>query len=338
MLYTSLILSLFVASARAGHDSWSCTGPWPEMGDGSIGEFCVVGMGTSPLVLNFPSATATDGIVGVTVLGAAGPDGVPKLACLAGKGGYPDMITDIVAVRGVLETLQDIRPHAPAPTHLHRPARLLMPIPARRQMGPSFESCSPTLDLNELTNFWTRSKDADDNWLGKDTEVPTGATSIAGQTSGESPYDACLRIGQASKALGYTTEPRGQARLSNSNPSCRAYMTSILPTRACRPQITDYNDFAATIKLDTPAVMDCPRTGGPTCPTGVTCPDGFETRGGTKEGLYTFLRNTFGLEDAEQMAKEYASPAATPAPCSCTAPPPVHPCALMRHALAPRPQ
>jgi hypothetical protein len=212
------------------------------MGDGSIGEFCVVGMGTSPLVLNFPSATATDGIVGVTVLGAAGPDGVPKLACLAGKGGYPDMITDIVA------------------------------------MGPSFESCSPTLDLNELTNFWSRSKDDDGNWLGKDTEVPTGATSIAGQTSGESPYDACLRIGQASKALGYTTEPRGQ--------------------------ITDYNDFAATIKLDTPAVMDCPRTGGPTCPTGVTCPDGFETRGGTKEGLYTFLRNTFGLEDAEQMAKD----------------------------------
>merc|ERR1712194_706568 len=49
---------------------------------------------------------------------------------------------------------------------------------------------------------------------------------------------------------------------------------------------------------------DCPRTGGPTCPTGVTCPDGFETRGGTKEGLYTFLRNTFGLEDAEQMAKD----------------------------------
>jgi hypothetical protein len=242
MLYTSLILSLFVASARAGHDSWSCTAPWQEMGDGSIGEFCVVGMGTSPLVLNFPSATATDGIVGVTVLGAAGPDGVPKLACLAGKGGYPDMITDIVA------------------------------------MGPSFESCSPTLDLNELTNFWSRSKDDDGNWLGKDTEVPTGATSIAGQTSGESPYDACLRIGQASKALGYTTEPRGQ--------------------------ITDYNDFAATIKLDTPAVMDCPRTGGPTCPTGVTCPDGFETRGGTKEGLYTFLHNTFGHDEAERMAKD----------------------------------
>jgi hypothetical protein len=228
MLYTSLILSLFVASARAGHDSWSCTAPWQEMGDGSIGEFCVVGMGTSPLVLNFPSATATDGIVGVTVLGAAGPDGVPKLACLAGKGGYPDMITDIVA------------------------------------MGPSFESCSPTLDLNELTNFWS--------------EVPTGATSIAGQTSGESPYDACLRIGQATNALGYTTEPRGQ--------------------------ITDYNDFAATIKLDTPAVMDCPRTGGPTCPTGVTCPDGFETRGGTKEGLYTFLHNTFGHDEAERMAKD----------------------------------
>ena len=119
MLYASLILSLFVASARAGHDSWSCHAPWQGLGDGSIGEFCVVGMGTSPLVGNFPSATATDGMVGITVLGAAGADGVPKLACLAGKGGYPDMITDIVAVRGVLETLQTSNrtPHQRTCTH-----------------------------------------------------------------------------------------------------------------------------------------------------------------------------------------------------------------------------
>ena len=119
-----------------------------------------------------------------------------------------------------------------------------------------------------------------------------------------------------------------------------APMTSILPTRACRPQITDYANFAATFKLDTTAVEDCPRTGGPRCPTGAgapTCPAGFETRGGTKKGLYTFLDNTFGRHLAEEMAKQYAHPPRLP-PLGPAQRRPVHPCALMRHALAPRPQ
>lgn len=63
MLYTSLVLSLLVASARAGHDSWGCVEDWSQMGDGSIGNFCVVGMGNSILGPDFPSAAATDGIV-----------------------------------------------------------------------------------------------------------------------------------------------------------------------------------------------------------------------------------------------------------------------------------
>ena len=50
------------------------------------------------------------GIVGVTVLGAAGADGVPKLACVASQGGCPDMVTDIVAVSGLLKTLVKLRP------------------------------------------------------------------------------------------------------------------------------------------------------------------------------------------------------------------------------------
>lgn len=186
------------------------------------------------------------GIVGVTVLGAAGADGVPKLACVASQGGYPDMVTDIVA------------------------------------MGPSFESCSPNLDLSKLTNFWSRGKDAEGNWNGKDAEVATGATQIAGQTATESSYEACMRIGQASYDWAEANRPMGQ--------------------------ITNYADFPATFKLDTEAVTGCPRTGGPTCPTGAdapTCPAGFEGRGGTLDGTRTFLANTFGHQAAEEFAMEY---------------------------------
>jgi len=87
-----------------------------------------------------------------------------------------------------------------------------MSIPACRQMGPSFESCSPNLDLSKLTNFWSRGKDAEGNWNGKDAEVATGATQIAGQTATESSYEACMRIGQASYDWAEANRPMGQVR------------------------------------------------------------------------------------------------------------------------------
>jgi hypothetical protein len=89
---------------------------------------------------------------------------------------------------------------------------MLMSIPACRQMGPSFESCSPNLDLSKLTNFWSRGKDAEGNWNGKDAEVATGATQIAGQTATESSYEACMRIGQASYDWAEANRPMGQVR------------------------------------------------------------------------------------------------------------------------------
>ena len=90
----------------------------------------------------------------------------------------------------------------------------------------------------------------------------------------------------------------------------------------------------------------CPRTGGPTCPTGAdapTCPAGFEGRGGTLDGTRTFLANTFGHQAAEEFAMECVPPAPPRLP-----PPglakrhPAHPCTINYatdlHSLAPPPR
>ena len=79
------LIAAIVALARAGHDSWGCA---PEEGwtdtehpdDGLPSNFCVVGGDGQPIAKGLPGFSS-GGVVGVVVLGAAGADGKPKLAC-----------------------------------------------------------------------------------------------------------------------------------------------------------------------------------------------------------------------------------------------------------------
>ena len=96
------LIAAIVALARAGHDSWGCA---PEEGwtdtehpdNGLPSNFCVVGGDGQPIAKGLPGF-ATGGIVGIVVLGAAGADGKPKLACVTSKAAYPDLTVDIMAM------------------------------------------------------------------------------------------------------------------------------------------------------------------------------------------------------------------------------------------------
>ena len=79
------LTTAIVALTNAGHDSWGC---WPEGGwtadeageAGLPSNFCVVGGDGQPIAKGLPGFSS-GGVVGVVVLGAAGADGKPKLAC-----------------------------------------------------------------------------------------------------------------------------------------------------------------------------------------------------------------------------------------------------------------
>lgn len=91
-----LSFALFLVSALAtssvvlaGHDSWSCV-------DESLFETCCVGVTMANS--NATAVTSVLGgggslVVGITALGAANADGVPRLACVASAGAYPDIAT-----------------------------------------------------------------------------------------------------------------------------------------------------------------------------------------------------------------------------------------------------
>ena len=110
------LIAAIVALARAGHDSWGCA---PDEGwtdtehpdDGLPSNFCVVGGDGQPIAKGLPGF-ATGGIVGIVVLGAAGADGKPKLACVTSKAAYPDLTVDIMGKPrpgGSEERLRELR-------------------------------------------------------------------------------------------------------------------------------------------------------------------------------------------------------------------------------------
>lgn len=91
MRVIALALALLPA-VQAGHDSWSCIDEtiFPDT-------CCVVVTRTDEDVKNLPGGNGAIA-VGMTALGAAGGDGVPRVACVASKGSYPEMLTDILAL------------------------------------------------------------------------------------------------------------------------------------------------------------------------------------------------------------------------------------------------
>ena len=145
------LIAAIVALARAGHDSWGCA---PDEGwtdtehpdDGLPSNFCVVGGDGQPIAKGLPGF-ATGGVVGIVVLGAAGADGKPKLACVTSKAAYPDLTVDIMA------------------------------------MGPTFQYCNE-IDFSTMTAFWTRGKDEGGAWKDDTYLTPVGAMSIYGAMDG----------------------------------------------------------------------------------------------------------------------------------------------------------
>jgi len=150
-----LFSALGTSSVLAGHDSWSCV-------DETLFETCCVGV-------TFDNATAvTDVIgggaaivVGITALGAANADGVPRLACVASAGAYPEIAT---IANGVV---------AVGPLTAEVPS-----VTANRN-----QYCSG-FDPDTIVNFWG--------------DKPKSKT-IYGALEGEDPQDTIKRLYEASK-------------------------------------------------------------------------------------------------------------------------------------------
>ena len=165
-------------------------------------------------------------------------------------------------------------------------------------MGPTFQYCN-MIDFSTMTAFWTRGK-TDGAWNGPDMETPVGATSIYGAMAGESPIEACNRLGTAT----WMAAP--------------GYMG----------QLTDYSgDTITATKLASQFVTECPRPGGPACPEGTkeagTCSDAVEIRGGTLAGTQAFIAENpyLGAQAAEvrralRRPRRAAHPRAPPLPPS----------------------
>jgi len=153
----ALFVSALASPVLAGHDSWSCV-------DDTLFETCCVGV-----TLNNPNATGVTNVmggggaivVGITALGAANADGVPRLACVASAGAYPE-ITNIAD--GVL---------AVGPLTSEVPS-----VTADRN-----QFCSQ-YDPDTIVNFWGNE--------------PVNKT-IYGALPGEDPQDTIKRLYEASK-------------------------------------------------------------------------------------------------------------------------------------------
>ena len=152
-----LFSALGTSSVLAGHDSWSCV-------DETLFETCCVGV-----TLANPNATAVTDVmggggaivVGITALGAANADGIPRLACVASAGAYPEIAT---IANGVL---------AVGPLTAEVPS-----VTANRN-----QYCSG-FDPDTIVNFWG--------------DKPKSKT-IYGALDGEDPQDTIKRLYDASK-------------------------------------------------------------------------------------------------------------------------------------------
>ena len=82
-----LFSALGTSSVLAGHDSWSCV-------DETLFETCCVAVtfGKNTTITDVMGGGAAI-VVGITALGAANADGVPRLACVASAGAYPEIAT-----------------------------------------------------------------------------------------------------------------------------------------------------------------------------------------------------------------------------------------------------
>jgi len=152
-----LFSALGTSSVLAGHDSWSCV-------DETLFETCCVGV-----TFDNPNATAVTDVmgggaaivVGITALGAANADGVPRLACVASAGAYPEIAT---IANGVV---------AVGPLTAEVPS-----VTANRN-----QYCSG-FDPDTIVNFWGHKPKS---------------TTIYGALEGEDPQDTIKRLYEASK-------------------------------------------------------------------------------------------------------------------------------------------
>ena len=147
-------------------------------------------------------------------------------------------------------------------------------------MGPTF--VPGEISFETMTAFWTRGKDEGGAWKDDTYLTPVGAVSIYGAMDGESPMDACTRLGR---------ETWGAAK-------------------GYKGQLTDYSGATITAtKLDSDFLTNCPRPGGPKCPEGTkeagTCSDAVEIRGGTLAGAEQFVRETTNENAAMNFAHEF---------------------------------
>jgi len=168
--------ALFLVSALgtssvvlARHDSWSCV-------DESLFETCCVAVTWTNPNATAVTAWAPPGslVVGITALGAANADGVPRLACVASAGAYPD-IADVADGVGVI---------AVGPLTADVPS-----VTANRN-----QYCSQ-FDPDTIENFWG--------------DKPTNKT-IYGALDGETPQQTIDRLYAASQvALKSGAIPKG---------------------------------------------------------------------------------------------------------------------------------
>ena len=103
---------------------------------------------------------------------------------------------------------------------------------------------------------------------------------ISGALEGESAQDTIARLFELSQA-------------------------AITPGSIPKGNFMDLSSFTinATLSSDW-TTLSCPRLGGPTCPEGLTCPPGFEDRGGTAEGNAFYIKSDADTEAAIETVAE----------------------------------